>query len=71
MAKRKRIAILTGGGDCPGINAVIRGVAKKAYLLLHRLLFHGLRVPSPMMSCSAGAPRRSTLRMLSYPFMGV
>ena len=30
MKKRKRIAILTGGGDCPGINAVIRAVAKKA-----------------------------------------
>jgi len=28
--KLKRIAILTGGGDCPGINAVIRAVAKKA-----------------------------------------
>jgi len=30
MEKKKRIAILTGGGDCPGINAVIRAVAKKA-----------------------------------------
>lgn len=30
--KRKRIAILTGGGDCPGINAVIRAVVKKAIL---------------------------------------
>jgi phosphofructokinase-like protein len=30
LKKRKRIAILTGGGDCPGINAVIRAVAKKA-----------------------------------------
>lgn len=30
MHKIKRIAILTGGGDCPGINAVIRAVAKKA-----------------------------------------
>jgi len=30
MKKRERIAILTGGGDCPGINAVIRAVAKKA-----------------------------------------
>lgn len=29
---KKRIAILTGGGDCPGINAVIRAVAKKAIL---------------------------------------
>jgi 6-phosphofructokinase 1 len=28
--KKKRIGILTGGGDCPGINAVIRAVAKKA-----------------------------------------
>lgn len=30
MKRKKRIAILTGGGDCPGINAVIRAVAKKA-----------------------------------------
>jgi len=30
MKNKKRIAILTGGGDCPGINAVIRAVAKKA-----------------------------------------
>ncbi|NOX36298.1 MAG: 6-phosphofructokinase [Calditrichaeota bacterium] len=27
---KKRIGILTGGGDCPGLNAVIRGVAKTA-----------------------------------------
>jgi len=32
MEKKKRIAILTGGGDCPGINAVIRAVTKKAIL---------------------------------------
>ncbi|MHB8093723.1 MAG: 6-phosphofructokinase [Candidatus Aminicenantales bacterium] len=32
MGKAKRIAVLTGGGDCPGINAVIRAVAKKAIL---------------------------------------
>jgi 6-phosphofructokinase 1 len=25
---KKRIGVLTGGGDCPGLNAVIRGVAK-------------------------------------------
>jgi len=30
----KTIGILTGGGDCPGLNAVIRGVVKGA--LLHR-----------------------------------
>ncbi len=28
--KKKRIAILTGGGDCPGLNAVIRAVVKTA-----------------------------------------
>ncbi len=32
MVKKRRIAILTGGGDCPGINAVIRAVTKKAIL---------------------------------------
>jgi ATP-dependent phosphofructokinase / diphosphate-dependent phosphofructokinase len=30
VERRRKIAILTGGGDCPGINAVIRAVAKKA-----------------------------------------
>src|SRR5687768_2279240 len=28
--RRTRIAILTGGGDCPGLNAVIRAVVKTA-----------------------------------------
>lgn len=28
----KRIGILTGGGDCPGLNAVIRGVVKSAVI---------------------------------------
>lgn len=30
MAEVKRIALLTGGGDCPGLNAVIRAVTKTA-----------------------------------------
>jgi ATP-dependent phosphofructokinase / diphosphate-dependent phosphofructokinase len=30
MAKAKCIGILTSGGDCPGLNAAIRGVAKPA-----------------------------------------
>jgi ATP-dependent phosphofructokinase / diphosphate-dependent phosphofructokinase len=30
MAEAKRIGILTAGGDCPGLNAVIRGVVKSA-----------------------------------------
>jgi 6-phosphofructokinase 1 len=38
MKRANRIAILTGGGDCPGINAVIRSVVKKA------ILEHGMEV---------------------------
>lgn len=30
LNKRKRIGILTAGGDCPGLNAAIRGVGKTA-----------------------------------------
>lgn len=30
--KVRRIGILTGGGDCPGLNAVIRAVTKTAVL---------------------------------------
>lgn len=30
MARAKRIGVLTSGGDCPGLNAVIRGVYKSA-----------------------------------------
>ncbi|MEM9064476.1 MAG: ATP-dependent 6-phosphofructokinase [Planctomycetota bacterium] len=37
MAYPKHIGVLTGGGDCPGLNAVIRAVVKDA-------LYHGIRV---------------------------
>jgi len=30
MSQVKRIGILTAGGDCPGLNAVIRAVVKSA-----------------------------------------
>lgn len=30
MEKVKKVLVLTGGGDCPGLNAVIRGIAKRA-----------------------------------------
>ena len=29
---KKRVGILTAGGDCPGLNATIRGVAKALYV---------------------------------------
>lgn len=32
MAKPKKIGVLTAGGDCPGLNAAIRGVGKTAIL---------------------------------------
>jgi 6-phosphofructokinase 1 len=31
MARRPRLGILTGGGDCPGLNAVLRAVARAAH----------------------------------------
>ena len=45
----KRIGILTSGGDCPGLNAAIRGVARAAYermegcLLYTSGIFHFVR----------------------------
>ncbi|NLH45948.1 MAG: 6-phosphofructokinase, partial [Acholeplasmataceae bacterium] len=30
MVTQGRLAVLTGGGDCPGLNAVIRAVVKTA-----------------------------------------
>lgn len=30
MSFKKKIGLLTGGGDCPGLNAVIRAVTKTA-----------------------------------------
>ena len=30
MSQIKRIGVLTGGGDCPGLNAVMRAVVKTA-----------------------------------------
>lgn len=33
--KLRRIGILTGGGDCPGLNAVIRGISKPAMKFYH------------------------------------
>lgn len=32
MSQIKRVGILTGGGDCPGLNAVIRAITKTAIL---------------------------------------
>lgn len=41
MAKHKRIGILSAGGDCPGINAAIRGVGKTA-IVKHKMEVIGI-----------------------------
>src|SRR5512133_4130908 len=33
-----RIGVLTGGGDCPGLNAVIRAVARRAWANGHEVI---------------------------------
>src|SRR5437764_14192153 len=40
-----RIGLLTGGGDCPGLNAVIRAVARRALAEGHDVVgvMHGWR----------------------------
>lgn len=38
MTQPKRVGILTSGGDCPGLNAVIRGVVKSAVQLDYEVL---------------------------------
>jgi 6-phosphofructokinase 1 len=48
-----KIGILTGGGDCPGLNAVIRAVFRKSDTLSSRVIglrngWKGLLDPSPM-----------------------
>ena len=40
--KVRRIGVLTGGGDCPGLNAVIRAVAKSA-MNVHGIEIVGIR----------------------------
>jgi ATP-dependent phosphofructokinase / diphosphate-dependent phosphofructokinase len=47
----KRIGVLTSGGDCPGLNAVLRGVARAAEKLHWQVIgfqdgFEGLLPPS-------------------------
>src|SRR5438034_9475711 len=33
-----RVGVLTGGGDCPGLNAVIRAVARRSFSRGHEVL---------------------------------
>jgi 6-phosphofructokinase 1 len=77
----KRIGILTGGGDCPGLNAVIRAIVRKA-IAQHQLecfgilrgwrgLLDGLATPLTMDSVSGILPRGGTILRTSRtnPFL--
>jgi len=67
----RRVGILTGGGDCPGLNAVIRAVVRKG-ILFHKFdilgikngwlgLMEGLVIPLDLNSISGILPRGGTI----------
>ena len=33
-----KVGVLTGGGDCPGLNAVIRAVARRSFVRGHEVV---------------------------------
>jgi 6-phosphofructokinase 1 len=72
MAKdgKKTIGILTGGGDCPGLNAVIRAVVRRADMLGYSVVgikngWQGLLTPEvqplTLLSVSGILPRGGTI----------
>jgi ATP-dependent phosphofructokinase / diphosphate-dependent phosphofructokinase len=67
---RGTIGILTGGGDCPGLNAVIRAVVRRSEMLGYRVLgikngwlglVKGLAEPLDLLSVSGILPRGGTI----------
>src|SRR2546426_11514973 len=66
----EKIGILTGGGDCPGLNAVIRAVVRRAHALTYDLLgiktgwaglIHGYPEPLTDFSVTGILPRGGTI----------
>jgi ATP-dependent phosphofructokinase / diphosphate-dependent phosphofructokinase len=64
------MAILTGGGDCPGLNAVIRAVVRRAEMLDYKILgikngwlglVKGTTEPLSLLSVSGILPRGGTI----------
>ena len=64
MGKIKRIGVLTGGGDCPGLNAVLRGLVKTA------AFDHSVRVVG-FLDGFAGLIRDRTMRLESDTVSGI
>ena len=67
----KRVGILTGGGDCPGLNAVIRAIVRKGIMVYGcdmtgvqegwRGMLDGLSVPLDLDAVSGILPRGGTI----------
>lgn len=67
----KRVGILTGGGDCPGLNAVIRAIVRKGIMVYNydmtgvqegwRGMLEGLSVPLDLDAVSGILPRGGTI----------
>ncbi len=64
------IGVLTGGGDCPGLNAVIRAVVRRAEMLGYKVLgikngwqglVKGISEPLSLLSVSGILPRGGTI----------
>src|ERR1700730_4594524 len=66
-----RVGILTGGGDCPGLNAVIRAVVRKGEIRYEdtfvgfrdgwRGVVEGLTMPLDVQACRGILPRGGTI----------
>src|SRR5918912_1670294 len=65
-----RVGVLTGGGDCPGLNAVIRAVARRCFARGHEVvgvlegwrgLVEGLFTPLGPREVSGLLPRGGTI----------
>jgi len=65
-----RVGVLTGGGDCPGLNAVIRAVARRSFSRGHEVvgvlegwrgLVDGLFTPLGPREVSGLLPRGGTI----------
>ncbi len=72
MAKQSKgtIGVLTGGGDCPGLNAVIRAIVRRAVMLEYNVLgikngwlglVKGMAEPLSLLSVSGILPRGGTI----------
>src|SRR5207253_4274753 len=70
LGPRMRIGVLTGGGDCPGLNAVIRAVARRSWARGHdvigvregwRGMVEGLLAPLGDREISGILPRGGTI----------